>query len=65
MMLCGGLAVLYHHSTDNARLIILGVWAGLFLLLGTLVGKLERNKMIACSLQDPAASSRKAEVPVV
>jgi hypothetical protein len=65
MILCGGLAVLYHHSTDNVRLIILGAWVSMFFLLGTLVGRLERKKKVSCSLRDPVASGKNAEVPVV
>lgn len=64
MILCGGLAVLYHHSTDKVRLIILAVWVGMFFLLGSLVGKLERKRKASCSLRDPIASGRSAEVPV-
>ncbi|NGZ60058.1 MAG: UDP-phosphate N-acetylglucosaminyl 1-phosphate transferase [Nitrospira sp. LK265] len=65
MILCGGLAVLYHHSTDKMRLIILAVWVGMFFLLRSLVGKLERKEKVARSLRDPIASGRDAEVPVV
>ncbi len=64
MILCGGLAVLYHHSTDKVRLIVLGVWVGMFFLLGSLVAKLERNRKVSRSLRDPVASGRNAEVPV-
>ena len=52
MILCGGLAVAYHHSTDKGRLIILGVWAGMFVLLAMLVHALERKKTMACSVPD-------------
>ncbi|NJN37081.1 MAG: hypothetical protein HC794_08530, partial [Nitrospiraceae bacterium] len=31
MLLCGGLAVLYHHSTENWKLVILGAWLVIFL----------------------------------
>ena len=65
MILCGGLAVLYQHSTDEGRLIILGTWAGTFILLGSLVSKLERNGKVSCAHRDPVASSRKADVSVV
>ena len=64
MILCGGLAVLYHHSTDKVRLLILGVWVGMFFLLGSLVGKLERKRKFSRSLRDPVASGRNVEVPV-
>lgn len=60
MILCGGLAVTYHHSTDKGRLIILGVWAGIFALFAILVHALERKKALACSVTDSkVAGSRK------
>ncbi len=60
MILCGGLAIAYHHSTDNGRLIILGAWAGVFALLAILVHALERKKTMACSVPDSkVAGSRK------
>jgi UDP-N-acetylmuramyl pentapeptide phosphotransferase/UDP-N-acetylglucosamine-1-phosphate transferase len=65
MILCGGLAILYHHSTDKVRLIILGVWVGMFVLLGSMVGRSDRNGKPSCSLPDPVASARNTEVPVV
>lgn len=65
MVLCGGLAVLYHHSTDKVRLIILGAWVSIFFILGSLVSKLERNGKVSRSLRDPVVSGTNAEVPVV
>jgi uncharacterized membrane protein len=62
MILSGGLAVLYHHSTEKVRLIILVAWMGMFLLLGSLVAKLERNGKVARSLRDPVVPGRNAEV---
>ncbi|MDH4153349.1 MAG: glycosyltransferase family 4 protein [Nitrospira sp.] len=60
MILCGGLAIAYHHSTDKGRLIILGAWAGIFALLAILVHALERKKALACSVPDSkVAGSRK------
>ncbi len=63
MMLCGGLAVLYHHSTDQGKLVILGVWASMFFLLGSVVSRLERNGNASRSVQGPHTSGRKTEVP--
>ena len=40
MALCGGLAILYHGAPEVWRLIILGVWATLFLTLACLVNRL-------------------------
>lgn len=60
MILCGGLAVAYHHSTDKVRLIILGAWVGMFVLLAMLVHALERKKAMACPVPDSkVAGSRK------
>lgn len=60
MILCGGLAIAYHHSTDKGQLIILGAWAGIFALLAILVHALERKKALACSVPDSkVAGSRK------
>jgi len=60
MVLCGGLAVLYHHSTDKVRLIILGAWVGMFVLIAMLVHALERKKAMACPVPDSkVAGSRK------
>ncbi|MBS0150342.1 MAG: glycosyltransferase family 4 protein [Nitrospira sp.] len=52
MILCGGLAVSYHHSTDNVRLLILGVWVGMFVLLAMLVHAFERKKALSCPVPD-------------
>ena len=43
MVLCGGLAILYHHSTEKWRLVILGTWLVMFLVLKRLVKRLERQ----------------------
>jgi hypothetical protein len=52
MILCGGLAVLYHHSTENWRLLILGTWLSMFFLSAMLVHKLERKKAITSPAPD-------------
>lgn len=57
MILCGGLAVLYHHSTDKVRLIILGVWVAVFLVLGTFVHRLEQKRKYSRPARDPHAAS--------
>ena len=41
MALCGILAVLYHTVAEGGRLIILGVWVLLFVVLAGLVGRLQ------------------------
>jgi UDP-N-acetylmuramyl pentapeptide phosphotransferase/UDP-N-acetylglucosamine-1-phosphate transferase len=64
MILCGGLAVLYHHSTDRWKLVILGVWAGVFLMLGRLVHQLERQRTASGTAQSLAASGVSTPVPV-
>lgn len=43
MILCGGLAMWYHHSTESLRPFILGAWMILFVLLGAFVSRLERR----------------------
>ncbi|MBK9308886.1 MAG: glycosyltransferase family 4 protein [Nitrospira sp.] len=65
MILCGGLAVLYHHSTDSWRLVILGVWVGVFLVLGRLVYKLEQRRTASGTAQSHAATRVGTSVPVV
>lgn len=52
MILCGVLAVWYHHSPDGLRLCILGTWLGLFLLLAVLVSLLERRASRTSPLVD-------------
>ena len=65
MVLCGGLAVLYHHSTDSWRLVILGVWVGVFLVLGRLVYKLEQRRTASGTPHSLAATRVSTPVPVV
>ena len=62
MILCGGLAVAYHHSTDNVRVIILGVWAGMFVLLAMLVHTLERKMAASCPVPDSQVAGSKKKV---
>lgn len=65
MVLCGGLAVLYHHSTEQWRLVILGTWLALFLLFAMLVHRLERKKTTAFLVEDlKVLSGKKKSVPV-
>ncbi|THJ18084.1 MAG: glycosyltransferase family 4 protein [Nitrospira sp. CG24B] len=65
MVLCGGLAVLYHHSTDSWRLVILGVWVGVFLVLGRLVYKVEQRRTASGTAHSLAATRVSTPVPVV
>lgn len=65
MILCGGLAVLYHHSTDRWRLVILGVWVGVFLALERLVYKLPMRRTASGTASSHAAESVSTPVPVV
>lgn len=62
MILCGGLAVSYHHSTDNVRVIILGVWAGMFVLLAMLVHMLEGKMATSCPVPDSQVAGSKKKV---
>src|SRR6185437_9935756 len=66
MVLCGGLAVLYHHSTDKGRLIVLGVWVGMFLVLGRLVKRLElQQQTVSRSVRSSKAASEATNVQAV
>lgn len=65
MILCGGLAVLYHHSTDRWRLVILGVWVGVFLVLGRLVHTFEQRRTASGTAHSLAASGSSTSVSVV
>ena len=65
MILCGGLAVWYHHSTDQLRLVILGIWLGLFLLLAMFVSMLERRTMSMYPVPDPAVIGSKKMMQTV
>jgi UDP-N-acetylmuramyl pentapeptide phosphotransferase/UDP-N-acetylglucosamine-1-phosphate transferase len=65
MIACGGLAVLYHHSTDKVRLIILGVWVGMFLVLGKLVNRLEQKRRYSHPARDPHVTSGSNPVQIV
>jgi UDP-N-acetylmuramyl pentapeptide phosphotransferase/UDP-N-acetylglucosamine-1-phosphate transferase len=65
MILCGGLAVLYHYSPEKWRLIILGAWGGLFLLLGWVVRKLEKNVTASHAIPASVASARSGKVSAV
>ena len=62
MLLCGGLAILYHHSTENWKLAILGTWLVMFLVLGMSVSRLERQMKHSCPPLDPYAVSEENPV---
>ncbi len=62
MLLCGGLAVLYHHSTENWKLVILGTWLVMFLVLGMSVSRLERQMTHACPAPDPCTAGEENPV---
>jgi UDP-N-acetylmuramyl pentapeptide phosphotransferase/UDP-N-acetylglucosamine-1-phosphate transferase len=65
MILCGGLAVSYHHSTDNVRLIILGAWGGMFVLLAMLVSMLERRRTRTSLILEQTGKEGKKKVEAV
>jgi UDP-N-acetylmuramyl pentapeptide phosphotransferase/UDP-N-acetylglucosamine-1-phosphate transferase len=65
MVGCGGLAVLYHHSTPDGRFLVLGVWVALFLLLDVMVRRLERKRTISKAGQEPGVESVNPAVPIV
>jgi UDP-N-acetylmuramyl pentapeptide phosphotransferase/UDP-N-acetylglucosamine-1-phosphate transferase len=43
MLLCGGFALLYHHASEEWRLVILGFWGTLFLSLALAVKGVEQR----------------------
>lgn len=53
MTACGGLAVLYHHSSETWRLLILGGWVVMFLALRSFVSHVERQAERSRSAQAP------------
>ena len=57
MILCGGLAILYHHSTEKWQLAILGTWLVMFLVLERLVKRLERQAVSRLARSSKSASS--------
>ena len=57
MLLCGGLAVLYHHSTEHGKLAILGAWLVMFLVLGRLVKWLEQRQAISRPVRSATTGS--------
>lgn len=65
MIICGGAAVLYHHSSGNWRPLILGAWLAMFLILGRLVHRLEQKMKYSRSARDPQAASKSDSVQTV
>ena len=65
MLLCGGLAVLYHHATGNGKLAILGAWMVMFLVLGRLVKWLELKQAIARSVGNAKTGSDAPKIQAV
>lgn len=65
MILCGGLAVWYHHSADGLRLCILGAWMGLFFLLAMFVSLLERSATRTSSVLDHTMRDGNKEMQAV
>ena len=65
MLLCGGLAVLYHHSTENGKLAILGAWLVMFLVLGGLVKRLEQRQIVSCPVRSSKTGSDANKVQAV
>jgi UDP-N-acetylmuramyl pentapeptide phosphotransferase/UDP-N-acetylglucosamine-1-phosphate transferase len=53
MMLCGALAVLYHHSTEKGRLIVLGTWLVTVFVLGALVSRIEQKQKKSRPVRPP------------
>ncbi|UVT16861.1 MAG: glycosyltransferase family 4 protein [Nitrospira sp.] len=64
MITCGGLAILYHHSSGNWRLLILGTWLIMFFVLGKLVNRLEQKRNDSHPARDPQITNDCNPVPV-
>lgn len=52
MLICGGMAVMYHHSSDQGRLVILASWASIFVVLALLVHRMGGRQTIPRPAQD-------------
>ena len=65
MIVCGGLAILYHHSDENVRIIVLSVWVGMFLCLGGLIPKLEQRRTVSRNAPCPVVAGNRAHALVV
>jgi len=65
MILCGGLAVWYHHSTESLRLFVLGVWMILFVVLVMFVSRLERRTARTSPVLDQTVREGKKKMQAV
>jgi UDP-N-acetylmuramyl pentapeptide phosphotransferase/UDP-N-acetylglucosamine-1-phosphate transferase len=65
MFVCGGLAVLYQHASGDWRPIILGAWAGIFLILGRLVNRFEQQQQTSRAVRTPHATSNDKPVQAI
>ena len=57
MLFCGGLAVLYHHATENGKLAVLGAWLVMFLVLGRFVKRLEQGHAVSRPVRSATTGS--------
>lgn len=62
MVLCGGLAVWYHHSVDHLRPFVFGIWMGLFFLLAIFAHRLERSARSTSPVPDHPVIDGKKKV---
>lgn len=65
MILCGGLAILYHHSDEKVRLIVLSTWLGMFICLGGLIHKREQRRRVSRTAQCHVVAGSGTHVPAV
>jgi UDP-N-acetylmuramyl pentapeptide phosphotransferase/UDP-N-acetylglucosamine-1-phosphate transferase len=65
MIISGVLAVLYHHSTENWRLFLLGTWVIMFLVLGRLVKRLEQRRTVSHPVRSSKTGSDAHKVQAV
>ena len=57
MIICGGLAVLYHHSTEDWKYFVLGTWLIMFFALGRLVKRLEQRRIVSLPVRSSKTGS--------
>lgn len=65
MIVCGGLAILYHHSDETVRLIVLGTWVGMCICLGGFVQKLEQRRPVPRTAQGSVPTEDGTHAPTV
>ncbi len=65
MVVCGGLAILYHHSDENVRLIVLGTWVSMFICFGGVIQQLEQRRTVSRTAPCPVVAGSGPSAPAV